>query len=325
MRSVSLVPMRAVMFGLMSFGSALRVTPQLARRDILYRSAAALAGGSALSAMPAFAAAGPDYAGAKAALKDMIAKDQDLGPTMVRLAWHSSGTYDKMTKTGGSGGGTIRFKEELAHGGNAGLDKMVAKLEPLHSAYPKISYADLYTLAGAVALETAGVPVPWKAGRVDAMTPDAVTPDGRLPDATKGEPSATAKALRNDVFYRMGFDDREIVALSGAHALGRCHPDASGFSGPWTPTPYILNNGYFNLLLSLTWTIKEWDGPMQFEDPSGKLMMLPSDIVLIQDKKFRPFVQMYAKDNDLFVKDFTVAYTKLTELGCKGLKAVPLA
>ena len=35
--------------------------------------------------------------------------------------------------------------------------------------------------------------------------------------------------------------------------------------------------------LSLPWTLKEWDGPMQFEDPSGKLMMLPSDLVLIQD------------------------------------------
>ena len=46
-------------------------------------------------------------------------RDGDFGPTMVRLAWHSSGTYDKMSKTGGSGGGTIRFKEELAHGGNA--------------------------------------------------------------------------------------------------------------------------------------------------------------------------------------------------------------
>ena len=39
-------------------------------------------------------------------------------PMAVRLAWHSSGTYDKMSKTGGSGGGTIRFKEELAHGGD---------------------------------------------------------------------------------------------------------------------------------------------------------------------------------------------------------------
>jgi catalase (peroxidase I) len=64
---------------------------------------------------------------------------------------------------------------------------------------------------------------------------------------------------------------------------------------------------------------------MQFEDPSGKLMMLPSDLALVQDKNFRPFVQMYAKDNALFVKDFTAAYTKLTELGTKNLKAVALA
>jgi cytochrome c peroxidase len=256
----------------------------------------------------------------------MIAADKDIGPTMVRLAWHSSGTYDKMSKTGGSGGGTIRFKEELAHGGNAGLDKLVAKLEPVHKSFPTVSYADLYTLAGATALEAAGVPVPWKAGRVDAMTPAAVTPDGRLPAASKGnDPQKTAKALRMDVFYRMGFNDKEIVALSGAHALGRCHPDASGYSGPWTPTPYTLNNGYFNLLLSVPWTIKEWNGPMQFEDPSGKLMMLPSDLALVQDKNFRPFVQMYAKDNALFVKDFTAAYTKLTELGTKNLKAVALA
>jgi len=306
--------------------AALRVSPQLDRRAV-FKSAAAIVGASTFTGgvEPAIAAA-PDYAGAKAALKEMIAADPDVGPTMVRLAWHSSGTYDKMSKTGGSGGGTIRFKEELAHGGNAGLDKLVAKLEPVHEKFSAVSYADLYTLAGATAIEAAGVPVPWKAGRVDAMTPDAVTPDGRLPDASKGnDPQKTAAALRMDVFYRMGFDDREIVALSGAHALGRCHPDASGYSGPWSPTPYTLNNAYFNLLLYNTWTLKEWDGPMQFEDPSGKLMMLPSDLVLIQDKKFRPFVQEYAKSNTLFVKDFTAAYTKLTELGTKNLKAVSLA
>lgn len=230
-----------------------------------------------------------------------------------------------MTKTGGSGGGTIRFKEELVHGGNAGLDKMVAKLEPIHAKFPGISYADLYTLAGATELETAGLPVPWRAGRVDAPTPDAVGPDGLLPDASKGnDPQKTARALRFDVFYRMGFDDKEIVALSGAHALGRCHPDASGYSGPWSPTPYNINNAYYNLLLSVPWTLKEWDGPMQFEDPSGKLMMLPSDLVLVQDKVFRPYVKEYAKDEKLFEKDFTAAYVKLTELGCKNLKTVSI-
>ncbi len=51
-------------------------------------------------------------------------------------------------------------------------------------------------------------------------------------------------------------------------------------------------------------------------------MMLPSDLVLIQDKKFRPYVEAYAKDNGKFVADFTKAYTKLTGLGTKNLKAV---
>jgi cytochrome c peroxidase len=154
----------------------LRVGPALdgSRRAVLSQ-AAALAAFSATTfpaVLPAGAAGSPDYKGAKAAMMKMIDADPDLTGTFVRLAWHSSGTYDKMTKTGGSGGGTIRFKEELAHGGNAGLDKMVAKLEPVHSQFPDISYADLYTLAGATALDAAGLKVPWKAGRVDALTPD---------------------------------------------------------------------------------------------------------------------------------------------------------
>ena len=269
---------RAILI-LLPIVSGLRV-PTVNRRDMLSKSAVLAGATCASPLLPAYAAA-PDYAGAKASIQEFIKADENVGPTLLRLAWHSSGTYDKIAKNGGSGGGTIRFKEELAHGGNAGLDKMVALLEPVHNKYPDISYADLYTLAGATALEAAGLKVPWKAGRVDQPVA-AVTPDGRLPAADKGAPSDTIKALKFDVFYRMGFNDQEIVALSGAHALGRCHPDASGYSGPWTPTPTKLTTGYYNLLLSAPWTLKEWDGPMQFEDPSGKLMMLPSDIALLQ-------------------------------------------
>ena len=81
----------------------------------------------------------------------MIRADPDKGPTLVRLAWHSSGTYDKISKTGGSSGGTIRFTEELAHGGNAGLQATAVKwMEPIHAKYNDagLSYADLYTLGG---------------------------------------------------------------------------------------------------------------------------------------------------------------------------------
>ena len=77
------------------------------------------------------------------------------------------------------------------------------------------------------------------AGRVDATDPSVVTPDGRLPAADLGKPgvdSADADGLRA-TFYRMGFNDQEIVALSGAHALGRCHADFSGCE----PAPSLLS------------------------------------------------------------------------------------
>ena len=60
---------------------------------------------------------------------------------------------------------------------------------------------------------------------------------------------------------------------------------------------------------------KPWTGPVQFESLDGKLMMLPSDIALVQDAEFRNYVEMYAKDEALFFKDFSAAFAKLLELG----------
>jgi cytochrome c peroxidase len=90
---------------------------------------------------------------------------------LVRLAWHSSGTYDKNTGTGGSGGGTIRFKEELAHGGNAGLgDTAVKWLEPIYAKYDGLSYADLYTLSGVAAIKAMNGPtIGWLVGALTSL------------------------------------------------------------------------------------------------------------------------------------------------------------
>lgn len=260
-----------------------------------------------------------DFSSVRSSLSELIKSSPDKGPTLVRLAWHSSGTYDKISRSGGSSLGTIRFKEELSHGANAGLDSAVSWLDPIHAKFPSVSYADLYTLAGVVAIEALGGPkIGWRAGRKDSLSPSDVTPDGRLPDADKGSPSNTASHLRS-IFGRMGFDDREIVALSGAHALGRCHATASGYEGPWTPTPTSFNNLYFVLLKSLQWTPDQTKTKVQYTDPSGKLMMLPSDLVLIEDSKFKTFVDLYAKDQKTYFNDFSKAFQKLEELGTKNL------
>ena len=94
-----------------------------------------------------------------------------------------------------------------------------------------------------------GPEIPFRFGRVDETDGKKSPPDGRLPDADKGNgPDAGLAQHLRDIFYRMGFNDQDIVALSGAHALGRVHEDASGYWGPWTraeTSKLILSFFYF--------------------------------------------------------------------------------
>ncbi|KAI9893626.1 MAG: heme peroxidase [Vezdaea aestivalis] len=236
--------------------------------------------------------------------------DGSYGPVLLRLAWHCSGTYDKATGTGGSNGATMRFSPEGDHGANSGLKAARDFMEPVKEAYPWITYSDLWTLGGVCALqEMQGPSIPWRPGRSDRDVSFS-TPDGRLPDGSKEQ-----SHLRS-IFYRMGFNDQEIVALSGAHALGRCHTDRSGFDGPWTFSPTILTNDYYRLLINETWSWKKWAGPKQYEDKTSKsLMMLPTDMALVKDKVFKTHVERYAKDNEVFFNEFRDVIVKLLELG----------
>ncbi|KAK9466220.1 heme peroxidase [Lipomyces arxii] len=256
-----------------------------------------------------------DYQPVRDAIKKILPLDSyddgSIGPVLVRLAWHASGTYDKETGTGGSNGATMRYKLEGSDGANNGLEYARLFLEPIKKQFPWISYSDLWTLAGVVAIEAMGGPkIPWKAGRVDDIDDRYVPPNGRLPDASQG-----AAHIRS-IFYRMGFNDQEIVALSGAHNLGRCHADRSGFEGPWVPNPIRFTNTYFKLLLHREWhKRKNSAGVEQFNDEDNDLMMLPTDMALVSDPKFRIWVEKYAADKDLFFRDFSAVFAKLIELG----------
>lgn len=218
---------------------------------------------------------------------------------MLRLAWHDAGTYDLKTKTGGANG-SIRYEEEYTHGSNAGLKIAIDLLEPIKAKNPKITYADLYQLAGVVAVEVTGGPtVEFIPGRRDS----SVCPrEGRLPDAKKGAPH-----LR-DIFYRMGLSDKDIVALSGGHTLGRAHPERSGFDGAWTKEPLKFDNSYFLELLN--------------EESEG-LLKLPTDKALLSDPEFRRYVELYAKDEDAFFKDYAESHKKLSELGFTPRSTAP--
>ena len=184
----------------------------------------------------------------------------------------------------------MRFDPEMSDDANKGLGIVRDLLEPIKKRHPEISYADLYVLGGAAAIEFLGGPkIDVKFGRSDA-TRASLCPvlNGRLPDAAQG-----AKHLR-DVFYRMGFNDRDIVALSGAHTLGRCHSVRSGFDGPWTNNPLRFDNNYFKVLMGLDWAPRDWKGNFQYEDKLTKsLMMLPTDMALKTDPKFKVWAMKY--------------------------------
>uniref|UniRef100_I1LPR9 L-ascorbate peroxidase n=1 Tax=Glycine max TaxID=3847 RepID=I1LPR9_SOYBN len=203
-------------------------------------------------------------------LRALIA-NRNCAPLMLRLAWHDAGTYDAKTKTGGPNG-SIRNEEEYSHGANNGLKKAIDFCEEVKEKHPKITYADLYQLAGVVAVEVTGGPtIDFAPGRRDSkISPN----EGRLPDAKKGV------SHLHDIFYRMGLTDRDIVALSGGHTLGRAHPERSGFDGPWTEDPLKFDNSYFVELLK--------------EDSAG-LLKLPTDKALLEDAEFRRYVELYAK------------------------------
>ncbi|WP_019561786.1 catalase/peroxidase HPI [Caldimonas manganoxidans] len=207
-----------------------------------------------------------DYAALKADLKKLMTESQDWWPAdhgsyaglMIRMAWHSAGTYRIGDGRGGGGRGQQRFAPLNSWPDNVNLDKARRLLWPIKQKYgKKISWADLMILAGNVALESTGFRTfGFGAGREDTWEPDNdvywgrettwlsddqrysgqrelenplaavqmgliyVNPEG--PNGN-GDPVAAAKDIR-ETFTRMGMNDEETVALiAGGHTLGKTH------------------------------------------------------------------------------------------------------
>ncbi|KAI3672783.1 hypothetical protein L6452_38883 [Arctium lappa] len=250
-------------------------------------------------------------------IKDVL-KTTFCHPILVRLGWHDAGTYNKNIEEWpqrGGANGSLRFEVEQKHAANAGLVNALKLLQPIKDKYAGITYADLFQLASATAVEEAGGPkIPMKYGRVDVSGPEQCPEEGRLPDA--GPPSPAAH-LR-DVFYRMGLSDKDIVALSGAHTLGRSRPERSGWGKP--ETKYTKEGP--GAPGGQSWTIKwlQFDNSY-FKDIKEKrdadLLVLPTDAALFEDPSFKVFAEKYAEDEQAFFNDYAEAHAKLSNLGAK--------
>jgi catalase-peroxidase len=190
------------------------------------------------------------------------------GPLMIRMAWHSAGTYRISDGRGGAGGGQQRFAPLNSWPDNGNLDKARRLLWPVKKRYGrKLSWADLMILAGNVALETMGFTTfGFGGGREDVWESDEdvywgpestwlgderYTGDRELenplaavqmgliyvnPEGPNGvpDPLAAARDIR-ETFRRMAMDDVETVALiAGGHTFGKTHgaADADAYVGP---------------------------------------------------------------------------------------------
>jgi len=272
----------------------------------------------------------------RAELRDFITEIQ-CSPILLRLAWHDAGTYDKRIadwpRCGGANGSII-YDEEINHDANAGLFKGVKYLQPFHKRLPVISWADLIQLAGATAIEVAGGPViPMRYGRVTATE---CAKDGNLPDAMApfGDGAVNAAVHIRNVFYRMGLSDQDIVALSGAHTIGRAFKERSGVVengyGTATATKFTCpahvargdNKPGNGIPGGMSWT-KQWlkfDNSyyqLEYQQERDDLLWLPTDHALHHDPIFLPYFQRYARNQDAFFTDFSVSMQRLSELGSK--------
>jgi catalase-peroxidase len=203
----------------------------------------------------------------KAVIKDLQALMTDsqewwpadfghYGGLMIRMAWHSAGTYRIADGRGGAGAGQQRFAPLNSWPDNASLDKARRLLWPIKQKYGrKISWADLIILAGNVALESMGFKTfGFGGGRVDVWEPEELYwgPEGTWlgderysgerelqnplgavqmgliyvnPEGPNGKPDpvAAAKDIR-ETFFRMAMNDEETVALiAGGHTFGKTH------------------------------------------------------------------------------------------------------
>src|SRR5437763_8178637 len=183
------------------------------------------------------------------------------GGLMIRMAWHSAGTYRITDGRGGAGAGQQRFAPLNSWPDNTNLDKARRLLWPLKQKYgSKISWADLMVLAGNVALETMGFKTfGFGGGRPDVWEPDEIVYWGKekawFPDPHSDERYSGVRDLENplaavnmgliyvnpngpnfkpdpvaaavdirETFKRMAMNDEETVALiAGGHSFGKTH------------------------------------------------------------------------------------------------------
>lgn len=281
-------------------------------------------------------------------------QDPSLAGSILRLAFHDA-TVRSVASDPSVGGADGSIRYELDWSENRGLSKPLKVINELFELQQEkfdlicpisisssgeststskipcrsLSFADTLAISGAAAVEAAqGPKIEIQMGRKDVyqadnhFLDDPIQNMGGRSTITTSLPSAglDSLGLRN-YFKRLGFTEAELVALSGAHDLGRhvtltgmpkgclrnltrsCLEDAPVLAPFITADPDTLSNRYF-------WTMLRWnDKDIEF----GEAAFIPTDVTLVVDDGLKKYVVAFANDEQLFFKRFRTAYRKLVD------------
>jgi len=284
-----------------------------------------------------------------------IIKNQDpsLAGSILRLAFHDA-TVRSVASDPFVGGADGSIRYELDWSENRGLAKPLKVVQQVFESQQRkycpfddsdpvsalgtdvstglchsLSFADVLALSGAAAVEAAQGPnIRIRLGRKDAHHADNRFLDNSIQgetdrsSITSSLPSAALDSLGlRNYFTRLGLSESEMVALSGAHDLGRhvtltgmpreclrnltrvCLEDAPVLAPFITADPDTLSNRYFQTMLR--WN----DRNIEF----GEAAFIPTDVAMVVDGGLKKHVIVFANDEQLFFRRFSSAYQKLVD------------
>lgn len=268
----------------------------------------------------------------------LVRKTPELSGSILRLAFHDA-TVRSVASDADIGGADGSIRYELDWPESRGLAKPLAAVTAIYEAQQVLSFADTLALAGAAAVEASGGPsIPVRLGRMDVHQADKRYLDEPIKGLTTMDQPVNDRAtiasslpsagldsvgLRH-YFGRLGLTEREFVALSGSHDMGR-HVSLLGMSRdclknltrtcleeapvllPFVTkqddSQYKLSNRYFRALLR--WNKREIE--------YGESAFIPTDVALVVDDGLCKHVTVFASNERLFFGTFRRAYQKLVD------------
>jgi len=236
---------------------------------------------------------------------------------LVTLAFQCANTFRSTDYQGGCNGARIRYAPESEWEVNTGLEAVINTLQSIHDEFEGLSWSDLIVYAGSLALQTADAQPGAQIGDFQFCPGRTDASDGvgsqYLKPWISGEWSDTVDLLRETIL-RSGLTDSEAIVLMGRLRSEELQTER-GFTGSWTTTTE-MSNAYFKVLTENKWdeNVDQKTGVKQYKAAGKELYMMKTDLLLLEDSKWKAIVENYAMYNDLFLMDFKSAWTKLMNL-----------